>query len=210
MKRIMFVLLVLLVIASAAFATATQEKAAEPAEQVRAALITNPKGTSAYINEGIAGFEEACARWNIKGTVVECKGSAEYEENARAAANEGYDLILAGSWEAGSIISELAEIYDDIAFGIIDTLTDSDKVKCIQYFEGEGAYLIGVLAALVVDGESHNYGCINVSQNEKLSEVALWLCTGCSLCRSRGKVHLQLCLWLLRSQPCLRACASAV
>jgi basic membrane protein A len=166
MKRIMFVLLVLLVIASAAFATATQEKAAEPAEQVRAALITNPKGTSAYINEGIAGFEEACARWNIKGTVVECKGSAEYEENARAAANEGYDLILAGSWEAGSIISELAEIYDDIAFGIIDTLTDSDKVKCIQYFEGEGAYLIGVLAALVVDGESHNYGCINVSQNE--------------------------------------------
>lgn len=161
MKKVIVLLLIVGFVASFAFANGSTEKSGATEKKIRAALITNPKGTSPYINEGIAGFERACEKWGIEGTIVECKGTAEYEENSRAAANEGYDLILGGSWEAGSVISELAEAYDDIKFGIIDTLTNSDKVKCIQFFEGEGAYIIGVIAALVVDGESHNYGCIN-------------------------------------------------
>lgn len=166
MKRLTVVLLVIAVAMSFTFANGTKEAAAPAQKTVRAALITNPKGTSAYINEGIAGFEKGCAKWGIDGTVIECKNTAEYEENSRAAANEGYDLILAGSWEASSIMSELADIYDNIKFGIIDTVTESSNVKCVQYFEGEGAYLVGVIAALTVDGDSHNYGSINVSQNE--------------------------------------------
>lgn len=163
MKKILVVLLVLTVSLSCMFAGGGKETSAK--KTVTAALITNPKGTSVFINEGIAGFESACAKWGIKGTVVECKDTSEYESNARAAANEGYDIILGASWEAGSIISELAEIYDDISFGIIDTLVDSPKVKCVNYYEAEGAYLIGVIAALTVDGASHNYGSINVSQS---------------------------------------------
>lgn len=161
MKKFLVVLLVAIVALSCVFAGGADEKKAET-KTVKAALITNPKGISPFIDEGIAGFNKACERWGIKGSVVECKSSIEYEENARAAANEGYDLIIGGSWEAGSILSELADIYDDITFGIIDTEVDSPNVKCVQYFEGEGAYLVGVLAALAVDGESHNYGCINV------------------------------------------------
>ncbi len=164
MKKLIVLVTIALLSLSMVFAGGSAEKAISAEKKVRVALITNPRGVSPFINEGIAGFERACAKWGIEGTVVECKGSAEYEENARAAANEGYDLILGGSWEAGSIISELAETYDDISFGIIDTLTDSKRVKCIQYFEGEGAYIIGVLAALAVDGESHNYGCVSVSE----------------------------------------------
>ncbi len=164
MKKLIVLMTIALLSLSMVFAGGSAEKATSAEKKVRVALITNPRGVSPFINEGIAGFERACAKWGIEGTVVECKGSAEYEENARAAANEGYDLILGGSWEAGSIISELAETYDDISFGIIDTLTDSKRVKCIQYFEGEGAYIIGVLAALAVDGESHNYGCVSVSE----------------------------------------------
>jgi len=148
---------------SVVFASGSSE-AATGEKKVRAALITNPKGVSPFINDGIDGFNRACERWGIEGTVVECKGSAEYEENTRAAANEGYDLILGGSWEAGSIFAELADVYTDIKFGIIDTFVDAKNVKCVQYFEGEGAYLIGVIAALAVDGESHNYGCINANE----------------------------------------------
>lgn len=163
MKKILVVLLVLIVSLSCVFAAGEKESSSK--KVISAALITNPKGTSVFINEGIAGFERACAKWGIKGTVVECKDTSEYESNARAAANEGYDLILGASWEAGSIISELAEIYDGISFGIIDTMVDSPKVKCVNYYEAEGAYLIGVIAALTVDGASHNYGSINVSQS---------------------------------------------
>ncbi len=163
MKKLVVVLMLAVLAMSIVFAGGASESASAE-KKVRAALITNPKGISPFINDGIEGFEKACAKWGIEGTVVECKGSAEYEENARAAANEGYDLILAGSWEAGSIVQELAGIYTDIKFGIIDTLVDSDQVKCIQYFEGEGAYIIGVIAALAVDGETHNYGCVNVSE----------------------------------------------
>ena len=163
MKKILVVFLVLIISLTSVFATGAKETSAK--KTVTAALITNPRGTSVFINEGIAGFERACAKWGIKGTVVECKDTSEYESNARAAANEGYDLILGASWEAGSIISELAEIYDNISFGIIDTMVDSQKVKCVNYYEAEGAYLVGVIAALVVDGKSHNYGSINVTQS---------------------------------------------
>lgn len=161
MKKFVVIALVLVLALSSVFAGGKKESAATTEKVTRVALLTNPKGVSPFIDEGIAGFTRACEKWGIKGDVVECKSSVEYEENARSAANEGYDLILGGSWEAGSIMSELAEIYDDIKFGIIDTGVDSPKVKCIQYHEGEGAYIVGVLAALAVDGESHNYGCIN-------------------------------------------------
>lgn len=162
MKKIVVLLMVALVAMSIAFAGGSSETQASGEKTVRAAFLTNPRGTSPFINDGIEGFERACEKWGISGSVVECVGSAEYEENARAAANEDFDLILAGSWEAATIVSELADIYTDISFGIIDTEASSPNVKCVQYFEAEGAYIIGVLAALAVDGETHNYGCVNV------------------------------------------------
>ena len=41
---------------------------------------------------------------------------------------------------------------------------DNDNIKCIGYREQEGAYLIGALAALTVDGESHMYGGVHVTE----------------------------------------------
>lgn len=164
MKKIIVLLVLFLLSVAMIFAGGAKE-AESGKKAIRAALITNPKGTSVFIDEGIAGFIRGCEKNGIAGTVVECKNTSEYEANARAAANEGYDLILGASWEAGSIISELADIYDNISFGIIDTLVESPKVKCVNYYEGEGAYLIGVIAALTIDGTCHNYGSICVSES---------------------------------------------
>ncbi len=166
MKKGVLFFMVLILAVCAIFAGGTSESDDTSSSTIRAALLSNPRGTSLFVNLGIDGFIEACEKWGIQGDVIECKNTAEYEENGRAAANEGYDLILGSSWESGSILSELAEIYDDIAFGISDTIVDSPNVKCINFWDAEGAYLVGVIAALTVDGESHNYGSIHVSNSE--------------------------------------------
>ncbi|MEI3331181.1 MAG: BMP family ABC transporter substrate-binding protein [Oscillospiraceae bacterium] len=47
---------------------------------------------------------------------------------------------------------------------LIDSEVEAENVKCISYREQEGAYLIGALAALTTDGESHKYGAVHVNE----------------------------------------------
>lgn len=137
-----------------------------PEENRRIALLIRQLGNSAFVDNAAAGFIAAAEAFGFEYSVAECTDAAAFMENARALVHENYDLIVAVGWQSGDAMNSIAtEFPDAAAYAIIDTVVDAENVKSINFFEQEGAYLIGVMAALVVDGESHNYGAVHVTQS---------------------------------------------
>lgn len=136
-----------------------------PGEGMKIALVCDKVGTQVFLTQMVVALNEAAEKYGFEATVAECADSAAYEDNMRALVAEEYDLIIGGSWQAGDAINKLANEYPDAAdYALIDSEVEAENVKCISYREQEGAYLIGMLAALTTDGESHMYGAVHVNE----------------------------------------------
>lgn len=146
--------------ASAAETTA----ASEDHSGVKIALVTSKVGTNPFLTQMVKGLEDSAAKYGFEAANVECDDNAQFEENIRAFAQEGYDLVIGGGWEAGDPLNKVSAEFPDSSYAMIDSEIDNASVKCISYNEQEGAYLIGVLAAMTVDGDSHVYGGVHVNE----------------------------------------------
>ncbi len=142
---------------------AESEAPALPGEGKKVALVCDKVGTQVFLNMMVKALNEAAEKYGFEPTVAECADSAAFEDNMRALVAEGYDLIIGGGWNAGDAINKVATEYPDASnYVLIDSEVEAENVKCISYREQEGAYLIGQIAALVTDGESHTYGAVHV------------------------------------------------
>lgn len=141
------------------------ETAGLPGEGMKIALVCDKVGTNMFLVQMVNALNEAAETYGYEPYVVECADTAAFEDNIRALAVEEYDLIIGGGWAAGDPMNKVANEFPDAStYCLIDTEVDNDNIKCIGYREQEGAYLIGALAALTVDGESHMYGGVHVTE----------------------------------------------
>ncbi|MBQ5797456.1 MAG: BMP family ABC transporter substrate-binding protein [Firmicutes bacterium] len=169
MKKFLSLLLILcMVLSLAACGGASEDDNAGtglPGEGIKIALVTEKVGTQVFLLEMVNALNDAAAEYGFEATVAECADSAAFEENIRALVAEEYDLIIGGGWQSGDAINKVAtEFPDAAAYALIDSEVEAESVKCISYYEQEGAYLIGMIAGLVTDGESHVYGSIHVNE----------------------------------------------
>ncbi len=141
--------------------------AEESEDNIRVALVTNLAGNSAFIDDGIAGFKETAESYGWEYTVAECSADEDYESNARSLAQEDYDLIVGLSWQATAGIKAVAEEFPDAAsYALVDDNSGMDNVMDVTFTEASGAYLIGRMAALVTNGESHNYAAVHAMEGQ--------------------------------------------
>ncbi len=146
-------------------ATEAAEDGALPGEGVTVALISDVAGTQVFVLDMIAGLEAAAEKYGFDVVIAECPDAAAYEDNARAVLEEGADLIIGGSWQAGDAINKLATEFPDRAdYALVDSTVEAENVKCIAFREQEGAYLIGKIAGMVTDDDAELFGAIHVSQ----------------------------------------------
>jgi basic membrane protein A len=152
---------------STAAAPAATEASSDalPGAGQKIALVCDKVGTQVFLVQMVEGLKEAAAKYGFEYTVAECADSAAFEDNMRALVAEDYDLIIGGGWQAGDAINKIATEFPDASnYALIDSQVDAENVKCISYREQEGAYLIGIMAALTTDGESHIYGAVHVNE----------------------------------------------
>lgn len=136
-----------------------------PGEGMKIALVCDKVGTNMFLVPMVDALNEAAEKYGFTPNVVECADTAAFEENIRALVAEEYDLIIGGGWAAGDPLDKVAtEFPDASAYALIDSEVAAENVKCISYREQEGAYLIGKLAALTVDGESHIFGGVHCNE----------------------------------------------
>lgn len=142
------------------------ENGAVPAEKKKIALITDRAGTQVFILSMIDALNDAAEIYGFEAIVAESADSAAYEDNARALIEEGVDLMIGGGWQAAESVALMASLYPDAAdYALVDTFVDQENVKCITYREQEGAYLIGMIGALVTEPDENIFGAVHVTQS---------------------------------------------
>ena len=134
-------------------------------EKKKVALICDVAGTQVFVLNMIEGLKASAEKYGFEAVVAECADAAAYEDNCRAMVEEGADLIIGGSWQAGDAITKVAtEVPDKADYALIDSQVDVENVKCISYREQEGAYLIGKIAGMVTDDTASQFGAVHVNQ----------------------------------------------
>ena len=134
-------------------------------ETKKVGLVCDVAGTQVFVLDMIDGLKASAEKHGFEVVIAECADAAAYEDNCRALVEEGVDLLIGGSWQAGDAISKMATEFPDRAdYALIDSEVDVDNVKCISFREQEGAYLIGKIAGMVTYDEDQLFGAVHVSQ----------------------------------------------
>lgn len=133
--------------------------------KLRVALISDTIGTEQFILQAYNALKDAADKYGFQWTSIECTDTAAWEENTRAASNEGYDLIIGIGWQAADPFSEAADEFENIKYAVIDTTASNDKVTSIGFNEAEGSYVLGTMIATAFPNESL-YGYVSSFQSQ--------------------------------------------
>lgn len=121
------------------------EEEANQYKDIKVALITDPIGNEQFLLQAYNKVKEMSEIYGFEWTSMECDDTVKWEENGRAAANEGYDLVIGVGWKAGDPFSALADEFEDVKYVVIDTVVANEKVTSIGFNETEGSYVLGVM-----------------------------------------------------------------
>ncbi len=133
--------------------------------QGKIAFISDTIGTEQFILQAYNKTKEMAEANGYLFTAMECLDTAQWEENTRAASNEGYDLIIGLGWQAADPFSQAAEQFPQTKFAVIDTVASSEKVTSIAFNETEGAYVLGAMVGTAFP-EEKVYGYVSSFQNQ--------------------------------------------
>ena len=140
--------------ASLALPAAAQDYSAENPLEV-ALVIHGTLGDRSFLDSAAAGVERAEAELPVDATVIEAGLDRSRWQPALAdAADQGFDVVIVGTWEMTGFVTELAPEYPDTRFIIFDEAPDFSggdlgNVMGITYQTSTAAYLAGYAAASV-------------------------------------------------------------
>lgn len=117
-------------------------------------FVNGVLGDKSFYDSAQRGMDRAEAELGVETRTIEA-GLDETQWEAAfidAAANEEYDIFIAGTFQMVEFLQALAPQYPDKTFIIFDALVDystgcCDNVYSITYKQNEGSYLAGVYAA---------------------------------------------------------------
>lgn len=157
MKKVLAVLLILIV-GFSVFAGGAKEAPAAAGGKPTIRLLTDATGIddksfNAAAWRGIVEFygdtvSNASQRGRLY-DVVTAQTQDMYIPNLKQAADEGYDLIAVTGFTWADSLIEVAPLYPDQNFMIVDVdYVDQPNVMNFVYREEQGSYLVGMIAAL--------------------------------------------------------------
>lgn len=94
------------------------------------------------------GATRAKNQLGISLKVVEAPDDNAFEPQIRAFAQRGFNLILGIGFAQKEPITKMARQFPQVHFALVDAQVDAPNVRSLLFEEHEGAYLMGVIAAL--------------------------------------------------------------
>jgi len=144
-----------LVLASLAFlgvaATAcSHPKSVAEGGRVRLAMVTDAGGLGdRSFNDGAyRGLTDAKALFGADITVLQSRSAADYQPNLTVLANKEYDEIFAVAFQMARDVDEVATLFPQRNFAIVDAVVDEPNVASVTFREEEGSFLAGAAAAM--------------------------------------------------------------
>ena len=147
MKKFLGVLLTsLLLITSTAFAKPIK---------VGLILAMGGLGDKSFNDSAYRGLKRAENDFDIEIKYVEPSSWAEDHIFITEFAENDYDLVIATSYTAQDAMTELADVYPDTKFAIVDTTIEGkSNVASLVFKEEEGSFLVGAVAAMMSKNNS--------------------------------------------------------
>ncbi|MDY6875490.1 MAG: BMP family ABC transporter substrate-binding protein [Chloroflexota bacterium] len=165
LTKLMILLLVVAMLLPACGPAATEEPVEEPvieepaeepaadASDLSFAMVTDQAGLGdqAFNDATWEGFTALNEEFGIQIKVVETNEQAQYVPNLSTLAEQEEDLIVGVGFLLKDAVNEVAPMYPDINFALIDNYVEQPNVACIQFAENEGAFLMGAIAAYMTE-----------------------------------------------------------
>lgn len=127
-------------------ASGTEEGAAG---DYKIAYLTDRLGDNSVNDAFYSGAERFMEETGVEITTLEHTSLQDYEINARALCQEGYDLIVYPFSTAAEILLPLAEEFPDTHFYIQNTQSDLPNVTSYRFMNHESAFLTGAFSVLM-------------------------------------------------------------
>lgn len=158
MKKIALIAMVLLLAVGTVFAGGGKEQAATTDGRPTIRLITDATGIddksfNAAAWRGILEYYgDTWENQSNRGTlydVVTCQTQDMYIPTLKQASDEGYDLIVTTGFTFADALNEVAQLYPDQKYMIVDVdYVNQPNVMQFMFSEEQGSYLVGVAVAL--------------------------------------------------------------
>ena len=162
---------------------ATTEETETQATDFKVAFVTDTAGADdkGFNEYSINGIEKAEQELGIEKRIYISKSSEDYLPNLSAAAEDGYDLVVAAGFLIAPTVIEAAAAFPDTNFAGVDHFyggATCEKTKTcaepnalgLQYPSEEPGYVAGVVAALM-----SKTGTVSTVGGEKIPSVDNWI-----------------------------------
>lgn len=144
--------------AESAAAEPSAAPSVEPTGLTAVYVSTGPIGVNPFLQLIADGAEQGGADFGVEVDVVESTDLAALEDNLRAEAEAGTDLIITNSFDSVDAVTRLSEEFPDQQWAIVDIgIEGNDNVRGLVFREHEGAFLVGALFGLLASGEYDGY-----------------------------------------------------
>ncbi|MBD8067976.1 BMP family ABC transporter substrate-binding protein [Bacillus sp. PS06] len=115
-------------------------------------------GDQSFSDMAFTGLERARDELGIEFNYMELDEDNSYEKGLTTLVEENHDLVVGLGFAMQEDLEKVAAAYPNQRFLFIDGVSELENVHSITFKEGEGSYLVGVLAALA--SKTNTYGFI--------------------------------------------------
>ena len=130
------------------------------AKPFRVAMVTDIGGLSdkSFNDAAYDGMKKLQKDQGAEIKVVESSKMEDYVPNLKSLADQKYDMIWAIGFLMADSVKEVAKMYPNQKFGIIDSEVNVPNVVSVTFKEQEGSFLVGVIAG--IDSKKHKVGFV--------------------------------------------------
>lgn len=141
MKRMVVFVIMLVVLMACGVAAA---------DNIKVAMVTDVGGLGdqSFNDAAYRGLKQAEAELGATIGVVESNMMSDYEPNLSSLAESGFDLVWAVGFLMTDALNNVAQMYPDTMFGIIDSVVSQPNVMSVTFKEQEGSFLAGAFAGM--------------------------------------------------------------
>jgi basic membrane protein A len=143
-------LLVSLVLLGVTASACSHPRSVAEGGRVRLAMVTDAGGLGdRSFNDGAyRGLTDAKALFGADITILQSRSAADYQPNLTVLANKEYDEIFAVAFQMARDVDEVATLFPQRNFAIVDAVVDEPNVASVTFREEEGSFLAGAAAAM--------------------------------------------------------------
>jgi len=122
-------------------------------------VSSEPIGVNPFLQLIAQGLTDAGTECGVETKVIESADIASIQDNLQAAVDEGYDLIVANSFESADAVTAVATANPDQKIAIVDTTptTAQPNVLSLLFKEHEGSFLLGATIGLLATGQYEGF-----------------------------------------------------